>query len=97
MSSSLHQSSLVLNRDFDHDDALLENDDELEHITIDEVFSDHIGEFGRQQIWLFCIISLAWTPAAFVVLDMAFFGAHSLYRMKTFVVFAVCSSCGALW
>jgi hypothetical protein len=44
-------------------------------ITIDDVFSKHIGEFGRQQVWLFSIVSLAWLPSALATLNMAFFGA----------------------
>ena len=46
-------------------------------LTIDEIFSNHIGEFGRHQIWLFSVVSLSWMPGAFVTLNMAFFGTHT--------------------
>lgn len=54
-----------------------------EPITIDDLFSSHIGEFGRQQIWLFSVVALAWMPGAFVVLDMSFFGTLSHTQQRT--------------
>lgn len=48
-----------------------------DRITIDEMFSNHIGEFGRHQIWLFSVVSLAWMPGAFATLNMSFFGAYT--------------------
>jgi hypothetical protein len=44
-------------------------------ITIDDVFTHHIGELGLHQVWLFCIVSLSWLPGSLVTLNMAFFGA----------------------
>lgn len=56
---------------------LAAGEDELESttpVTIDELFSNYIGEFGSRQICLFSIVSFAWLPAAFATLNMAFFG-----------------------
>lgn len=43
-------------------------------IDIDEVFTDHVGEFGRHQWWLFVVASLAWLSGAFLTYNLTFAG-----------------------
>lgn len=49
-------------------------EDPRAHINIDDVFQSHIGEFGRHQIWLFCLVSVTWAPGALLTLVMTFTG-----------------------
>ena len=52
--------------------TLLASNDEID---IDDVFTDHIGEMGRHQRWLFVVASIPWLPGAFLTYNMAFAGA----------------------
>jgi hypothetical protein len=46
----------------------------LETVGLDEAMAGHVGEMGRHQLLLFCLVSFTWLPGALLVLDMAFIG-----------------------
>jgi hypothetical protein len=52
--------------------AYLLHEHRTDAISIDDVFSQHIGEFGVGQFWLFCVVSAPWLPGALLTLNMAF-------------------------
>ena len=54
--------------------ALAHADDEpaMDHIDIDDAFTDYVGEMGAHQKWLFFVVSLPWWSGAFLTYNLNF-------------------------